>query len=127
MGIFDRLKKKKETSPVDEATVRKVTVNFPSYFKAGEGEYRFSVDGEERVCKPFSKTEFSVPFGTHAFRVYSTPETLSDVSCEMEITEDTELSVTVNVKDGILAINVNDRLRSHKDFEEKFRQENHIR
>lgn len=128
MGFLDRFRSKKEPAvPAEPPKMHKVTVNLPSYFKAGDGEYHFLVDGNENICKPFSRLEIEVTEGKHVFRAFSTPETLADVSEEVEILEDCQYSVTVNVRDRTLAINSNDKLRSHKEFREDFVKKNGVR
>ncbi|MCQ2085314.1 MAG: hypothetical protein MJZ21_04120 [archaeon] len=128
MGFLDRFRSKKEpAAPAEPPKMHKVTVNLPSYFKAGNGEYHFFVDEQENICKPFSKLDIEVSEGKHVFRVFSTPETLADVSEEVEITEECQFSVTVNVKDRTLSINSNDKLRSHKEFREEFIQKNGVK
>ncbi len=95
-----------EPEPACEPEPQNFCIQFrcPSYFTVGNGEYHVIVDGEDHVSPPLKTVKMDLPEGKHTLRVYSTPETLDDVSVDFEIHHDKIISISVNAKTRSLKI-----------------------
>ena len=116
MGLFSRIRVKKNEPPSNDspkeviqepaAEPQMFVIQFrcPSYFTVGNGEYHVIVDGEDHVSPPLKTVKMEIAEGKHTLRVYSTPETLDDVTMDFEIHHDKIISISVNAKTRSLKI-----------------------
>ena len=114
MGLFSRLRGKKDEQPAEEKQSEplpsfEVIFRCPTYFKMGDGEYHLIIDGEEHVVPALKTFTTQLSVGKHTLRVFSTPETLDDATVEFEVAD----------RYKIISISVNAKTRKLKIFDEE--------
>ena len=114
MGLFSRLRGKKDEQPAEEKQSEplpsfEVIFRCPTYFKMGDGEYHLIIDGQETVVPALKTHTAQLAVGKHTLRVFSTPETLDDATVEFEVAD----------RYKIISISVNAKTRKLKIFDEE--------
>lgn len=112
MGLFSRHQTKKDqtvsqgppaaTVPAEPVKTHRVTFKCPQYFKADKGKWYVFFDGKPYEVEPMHSVSMDLPEGRHTVRVYSYPETLADLSADVDVDREMVLSVSVNVLNGTM-------------------------